>query len=181
MKARSRQVLAIASGGGHFIQLLRLRPAFAQAGIRYVTTLRGYEAQVAPDPIHVVRDANRNDKLGLIVMSLQIAWLIVRYRPRVIVSTGAAPGYAAIRLGRLLGARTCWVDSIANAEEMSMSGRKLRGRCDMWLTQWQHLSDPAGGPAWAGSVLGDFAIQAPPDSQAFVPVSQASLQSGATP
>lgn len=175
-------MMAVASGGGHFVQLTRLRPAFAGAALRYVTTLRGYEAQVSPDPVHVVRDANRHDKPGLIVMSLQIAWLIVRYRPQVIVSTGAAPGYVAIRLGRLLGARTCWVDSIANAEELSMSGRRLRGRCDLWLTQWQHLAEPAGGPAWSGSVLGDFVngVGDGPHSSTRAGGTE-SLQPGATP
>lgn len=174
-------ILAVASGGGHFIQLLRLRPAFAGAKLHYVTTIRGYEGDVAPDRIHVVRDANRHDKLGLMVMSLQILWLVVRYRPAVIISTGAAPGYAAIRLGRLLGARTCWVDSIANAEEMSMSGRKLQGRCDMWLTQWQHLSDPAVGPGWSGSVLGDFMNASAGPPGALTGDTSDSLQPGAAP
>jgi hypothetical protein len=73
-------------------------------------------------------------------------------RPDVIVTTGAAPGYFAVRFGRLLGTRTVWVDSIANAEELSMSGRMAGKHASLWLTQWPHLAQ-GGGPEYRGSVL----------------------------
>jgi len=44
----------------------------------------------------------------------------------VIVSTGAAPGYFAIVLGRLFGARTIWIDSMANIENLSDVRRARR-------------------------------------------------------
>ena len=45
--------------------------------------------------------------------------VVLRERPDVVVSTGAAPGYFALRFGRLFGARTLWLESIANVEELS--------------------------------------------------------------
>ena len=48
--------------------------------------------------------------------------------------TGAAPGYFAIRIGKLLGARTLWIDSIANAEELSMGGQLVAEKADLVLT-----------------------------------------------
>jgi hypothetical protein len=78
--------------------------------------------------------------------------LLLRVRPDVVISTGAAPGYFALRLGRILGARTVWVDSVANAEELSMSGRMAGKYADLWLTQWEHLAEK-GGPMFKGSVL----------------------------
>jgi hypothetical protein len=75
-----------------------------------------------------------------------------RERPDVVISTGAAPGYIAIRLGRLLGARTMWIDSIANVEEMSLSGSKALRCAGLCLTQWEHLARP-DGPHYKGAVL----------------------------
>ncbi len=68
------------------------------------------------------------------------------------ISTGALPGYMALRLGKLLGANTIWVDSIANVEELSESGRRIGNHADLWLTQWQHLAKPEG-PEFRGSVI----------------------------
>jgi hypothetical protein len=70
----------------------------------------------------------------------------------VVITTGAAPGYFAVRIGKLLGARVVWLDSVANAGELSMSGRKAGSFVDLWLTQWPHLARDKG-PACHGSVL----------------------------
>lgn len=69
-----------------------------------------------------------------------------------IISTGAAPGYFALRMGKWFRARTVWVDSIANVEELSLSGARAGRHADLWLTQWEHLAQP-GGPEYRGSVL----------------------------
>jgi len=53
---------------------------------------------------------------------------------------------------KLLRMKTIWVDSIANADELSMSGQKAGGCADLWLTQWHHLA-AEGGPSYLGSVL----------------------------
>ena len=85
-------------------------------------------------------------------MLMRLALLLLRERPDVIVTTGAAPGYAAIRLGKLLGTRTAWIDSIANADKLSMSGRLAGRHADLWLTQWPHLGGD-DGPRYEGAVL----------------------------
>ncbi len=139
------RILAVSSGGGHWVQLLRLRPAFEGHRVAYVTVRGSYKADVGDVPFYVINDATRWDKVGLVRMCLKLVWILVRERPRVIVSTGAAPGYFALRFGKLLGARTIWLDSIANVEEMSMTGRLVRRWADLWLTQWPHLAEGAEG------------------------------------
>ena len=78
---------------------------------------------------------------------------MIKERPDVVVSTGAAPGYFGIRFGKLVGARTIWIDSIANAEELSLSGLKAGKHVDLWLTQWEHLAQQEG-PHYHGNVFG---------------------------
>jgi UDP-N-acetylglucosamine:LPS N-acetylglucosamine transferase len=117
-----------------------------------VTTIAGYRSQVNGQRFHVVRDASRWDKVGLAIEAMQILWLLHTLRPDVVITTGAAPGYFAIRFGKMFGAKTIWVDSIANVEELSLSGKKAGRYADLWLTQWPHLARP-GGPLYFGSVL----------------------------
>ena len=84
--------------------------------------------------------------------ALQIFFLVLRVRPDIVISTGALPGYMAIRLGKLFGARTIWVDSIANAHELSASGKHVGKFADLYLTQWEHLARDKG-PLFKGAVL----------------------------
>ena len=151
---RPPRVLAISSGGGHWVQLLRLRPALAGCAVTFVTVKAAYRSDVGDARFRVINDATRWNKLGLVRMAAKIAWILVRTRPDVIITTGAAPGFFAIRMGKFLGARTVWLDSVANVERLSLSGRRIGRRADLWLTQWAHLArEDAGGPAYRGAVL----------------------------
>jgi UDP-N-acetylglucosamine:LPS N-acetylglucosamine transferase len=147
-----KRVLAVASGGGHWVQLLRVAPAFDEHELVFVTVNEAYRDQVPSHRFHTVKDGTRWNKLALLQMALQLAWIIRSERPDVIISTGAAPGYFALRLGRFLGIQTIWLDSIANVERMSLSGEKVGRHADLWLTQWPHLARPEG-PFFAGAVL----------------------------
>ena len=150
-RTRPRRILAVASSGGHWIQLRRLEPAFAGHDVAWLSTHAGHRAEVAPARFHTVSDANRRSKAALARSALKIAWVLLRERPDVVVSTGAAPGYLAIRGARLVGARTVWIDSLANVEELSLSGRLASTRADLCLTQWAHLAD--GRVQHRGAVL----------------------------
>jgi UDP-N-acetylglucosamine:LPS N-acetylglucosamine transferase len=151
-RALRSKILAVSSGGGHWVQLLRIKRAFEDCDVTFVTVDESYRQQVPGHLFHVVNDANRQNKIALLKTSLRLAWIILNERPDVVVSTGAAPGYLALRLGRLLGARTIWLDSIANVDELSLSGLRIARSADLWLTQWPHLATP-DGPLFAGSVL----------------------------
>ena len=146
------KVLALASGGGHWVQLLRMRPALAGCKIVYATTNDGYRVDVPGEDFVLIPDASRWDRMALLRSCWKILLLVLRERPDVVITTGAAPGYFAIRFGKLLRARTIWVDSVANVDELSLSGRKAGPHADLWLTQWQHLAKD-GGPGYRGSVL----------------------------
>ncbi|SFJ56227.1 hypothetical protein [Celeribacter neptunius] len=152
------KVLAVSSGGGHWSELRRLRPSWEGARVSYVVTDVAYKADLDSDPAETdyrfftVRDANATHRIRLLQLALKMFLVVLRVRPDVVISTGAAPGYFAIRFGKMLGARTIWVDSIANAEEMSVSANLSRKHCDLWLSQWPHLAKETGAE-YAGAVM----------------------------
>lgn len=143
----------MASGGGHWVQLRRLFPALADCDLALATVHADY---VADAPVgarfYAIRDATRWNKFGLIVLAFQVLRIVLIERPQVVLSTGAAPGYLALRIGKLFGARTVWIDSIANVEHMSLSGQRIKPYADVWLTQWEHLARPEG-PTFIGAVI----------------------------
>lgn len=149
---RLRRVLLVASGGGHWVQLLRLKAAWQDADVAYVTVQGSYRDQVPGERFYCVADATRWNRWALLRMALQVTRLILRERPDVIITSGAAPGVVAMRVGKLLGARTVWLDSIANVDALSMSGQRVSGFADLHLTQWRHL-EVHDGPQYKGAVL----------------------------
>ncbi|NKX43579.1 hypothetical protein [Roseicyclus persicicus] len=152
-RSRSRPViLAVSSGGGHWVQIQRLSAAFAGAEVHYATTDATAAETLGRARVHVFPDANKDTPLRLILCLLRMAWIVLSVRPDVVVSTGAAGGFLAIRLARLIGARTMFIDSIANARELSISARLALGVADRVLSQWPQVAAHTGAE-YRGAVL----------------------------
>lgn len=150
--AKPIRLLAIASGGGHWVQLLRLRPAWADCAVSYASVHASSADDVPGCPYYDFTDASRRSLWRFPLVTLQMLWLLARVRPQVIVTTGAMPPLIALVLGRLFGARTLWVDSIANSERLSGSGEIARRFAHQVITQWPDLAQ-GNDPACWGSVL----------------------------
>jgi len=135
-----KRILAVSSGGGHWVELMRIAPAFEGADLAFVTVNAEYRDDVMGHRFYAVNDATRWNKLGVAILAGQLLRIVMRERPDIVVTTGAAPGYFALRFGKMAGAQTIWLDSIANVNELSMSGRMAGRYADLWLTQWRHLA-----------------------------------------
>ena len=147
-----QKILLVSSHGGHWVQLKKISPAFDGMDVHYMTTTNGVKDDVYPAPLYIIPDAHLDEKLGLIFLSLKIFFIMLRLRPDIVISTGAAPGFFSLLIGKLFGAKTIWIDSVANVKQLSVSGRKVKRFADLWLTQWKHLEKPEG-PFYKGSVL----------------------------
>ena len=147
-----KKILAVASGGGHWTQMMRLREIFDGHDVAFVGVKEMYRSDVQPHRFYAIPDVSRLHKWSIVVALVKLLAILARERPAVVITTGSAPGMLALRLPKLFGARTAWIDSIANVEQMSLSGTKARKFADLWLTQWPHLAG-AEGPAYFGSVL----------------------------
>lgn len=141
MTEKRKKILAVASGGGHWIQLLRLRPAFEGCDVVYASTHNGYQKQVNESVFYSVTDASRWNKIKLIKMAVEVFLIIIQENPDIVISTGAAPGLVAIFFGKLGRKKTVWIDSIANVERISLSGRLAKPFSSIHITQWEHLAN----------------------------------------
>jgi UDP-N-acetylglucosamine:LPS N-acetylglucosamine transferase len=120
--------------------------------IFYATTIEGMAERAGLSDVAIVTDFNRKQPLRALICFFEAFRLVLRVKPHVVLSTGAAPGFFVLLIGKLSGAKTIWIDSAANAERLSMSGRLAGAFADLWLTQWEHLSTPSG-PHYVGAVL----------------------------
>lgn len=151
-RATSVKVLAVTSGGGHWEEMMLIKDGFRSAHVIYANTFAGLGEKSGVGTAYIIRDCNRNTIWASVSCTWDLWCLLRRERPNVVVSTGAAPGLIAVALAKIVGAQTIWIDSIANSEELSMSGRMAGRFVDLWLTQWRHLGSP-NGPHYWGSVL----------------------------
>ncbi|WP_191286963.1 glycosyltransferase family protein [Aliiroseovarius zhejiangensis] len=146
------RILAVASAGGHWHQLGQICAAFDPADVTYVTTLDGLPQKSGFERFALVQDCNKNAPVKALRCTIQMAGVLMRTRPDVIITTGALPGVIALVLGWVMRRRTIWVDSIANAEEASSSGKLAKRFATLWLSQWESVAQAEGG-RYEGSLL----------------------------
>lgn len=141
---KQKRILAVASQGGHWRQLQEMSHAFVAHDVTFVSTSKEGD--------YCVMDCNGSRPWVGVLTAIQLLWITLKTRPDVVISTGALPGFIALVIARLFKARTVWIDSIANAEDMSLSGRLSRPLAELWLTQWPNVSARTGA-TYVGAVL----------------------------
>ena len=148
------RVCLAASAGGHASELMRLEECWKGLDCFIVTTSHVVEQQMARfGKVYVVAESNRRQPLRLLKTLASCVKIMIAERPDVVITTGAAVGCMLAFLGKLLGARIAWIDSIANAERLSMSGRLVKPIADLVLTQWPDLAKRYRSVEYVGHIL----------------------------
>ncbi|SFG20289.1 Oligosaccharide biosynthesis protein Alg14 like [Novosphingobium sp. CF614] len=128
-----------------------LCPAFADVDPVFATTDPELAERDGIKRFHVLPDANRDEPRRAAVCFAASLRLVLRVQPKMLITTGALPGLFCLIAARFMGARTVWVDSIANSDQPSLSGRVARLFAHEWFTQWAHLA--GAGRRYDGALL----------------------------
>ena len=132
------RVLLTASTGGHLHQLAALRPWWSEYDRLWVTfdqpdawaLLAGESISWAHHP------TTRN--VPNLLRNFGVAWKTLRrFRPDVVVSTGAAIAVPFFYLAKAMGIRTVYVEVYDRIESATLTGRLCRPVSDLFLVQWE--------------------------------------------
>jgi len=135
-------------------QLLKLEECWKGHDIFCITTTHVVGEELKKyGGVYVVGECNREHLFRVILALARCMYAIMRERPKVVISTGAAVGCITCFLGKLLSAKVVWIDSITNVERISLSGRMVRCIADLFLVQWPELAEKYGNVEYAGAVV----------------------------
>lgn len=152
-------VLMISSCGGHWVQMNRLKNIFEAEELHFASTERSYADVNPKTPFHFVPEASRTSSIFTIAkQAFSVLRIIWRVKPKIVITTGASTGFFALFFAKKFGAKTIWLDSIANVDSISMSGEKASKYADLYITQWEDLAlnsqtNNKRTPEYFGSVI----------------------------
>lgn len=120
----------------------------------YVTTLEALAGILRQKgPVCVIGECNRQLPLKVFGVFARSLKAIVKERPDVVITTGSLPLALICLSAKLFGAKIVWIDSIANVERFSMSGRMVLPFADLFLTQWPELAEKYKNVEYAGALI----------------------------
>lgn len=140
MKLNLNKTLLVSSSGGHLLQLLRIMPALE--GMERV-----WVCFDKPDAKYFLRDektywcyhpTTRNVK-NLVRNTFQAVKVLLKERPGIILSSGAAVALPYAWIGRLLGSRIVFVEAFNYVNTGTLTGRMVYPVADLFCVQWEAM------------------------------------------
>ncbi len=133
-------VLLVCSSGGHFKALQQLRPFWENQERVWVTFQnKTTEAELTGEKFYwAYSPTNRN--LPNLLKNIFLAWQLIRKtRPDVIISTGAGVAVPFLILGKLLGSKTVFIESVTRINTLSLSAKLVLPFISVLYVQWPQL------------------------------------------
>lgn len=145
-----KKVLLVSNRGGHFSQLLVLLDAIKNS----------YDCHIITDNTGVARESLSNEQktffedfrfkpkyLQLIYFTInmyQSFRLILKYKPDVIITTGASLAIPVFFVGKLFRIKLVFIESRAKVYSKTKTGKLLGNISDLILVQWNEMLDIYG-------------------------------------
>ena len=149
------KICIVCSPGGHFVEMRRLMSAFKGKDYFFVTHDYEYSQDVEGAYLIEYREGYIRERLAWLKTVFVALRILRRERPDVVISTGG--GELAVPfcfVGKLLGAKVIFVETLARVSTRSAAGRLVYPIADLFLVQWEPLLGKYGSKAqYWGSVI----------------------------
>lgn len=148
------KICLAASAGGHLVQLLKISDCWQDHDRFFVTTSKAVKEKLEKQgPTFIVGESNRESPFKMLPVLFKCITIILKQKPDVVISTGAAHGCLLCLTAKMIGKKVVWLDSIANTEKLSFSGRIIRPFANVILTQWPEVAAKYKKVQYAGTVV----------------------------
>ncbi|OAS17181.1 PssD/Cps14F family polysaccharide biosynthesis glycosyltransferase [Paenibacillus oryzisoli] len=150
------KICLASSTGGHLGELKKIIPAVAEHNY-FIITEQSEMSRSLKDQERVYYLAQQERKNVLLFLHLFLnlfmsLYILVKERPKVIITTGAGAVLGLCVLGKLFGAKVVYIESFAKVYTASVTGRLIYKIADQFYIQWEQLRDVYPTGTYRGSL-----------------------------
>jgi UDP-N-acetylglucosamine:LPS N-acetylglucosamine transferase len=131
-----------ASSGGHFEQLMMLKPLMKKYDSILLTEKTDYGASLDDVKTYYARQINRKEILfpiKIVANAFESLVLILREKPDVMITTGVLAMVPCALLMKLTGRKLIYIESFAKVTSRTLSGKLLYKYADQFYVQWEEM------------------------------------------
>ena len=154
-----KQVLFISSTGGHFSELLQLKPLFKKYDSYIITEKDKTNENIKleyGDKCYFLPYGTRSKIFTYIFkyfyLCLKTIFLYIKIRPKYIVTTGTHTAVPMCYLGKLFGSKIIFIETYANSESKTLSGRMIYPIANLFIVQWESMLKLYPKAVYGGSI-----------------------------
>ena len=131
-----------ASTGGHFEQILMLKPLMEKYDSFIITEETPYEMKVEGERMYYLKQVNRKEKSFIPQMIINLFKSIKIYRkekPDYVITTGVLAMIPICLIAKLCRKKLIYIESFAKVNSATMTGKLMYKFADQFYVQWEPM------------------------------------------
>lgn len=143
-KIKMKKICFIASTGGHFEQLMVLKPLMDKYDSFIVTEKTNYSVIKDDRKVYYLRQVNRNEKVFIFKMienTFKSLKIFIKENPDVVISTGALATIPMCLLLKAFRRKVIFIESFAKVTSPTLTGKLVYKFADQFYVQWEQMKE----------------------------------------
>ena len=141
-----KKVMFISSTGGHLTEMMQLAPMFRKYDFCIVTEKTKsnmYLKDKYPKKVSYLVYGTKSHFLiypfKLLFNCFKSLFLYIKYRPKVIITTGAHTAGPMCCIGKIFRSKIIYIETLANINTKTITGRLIYKFADLFVVQWHSM------------------------------------------
>lgn len=142
MKEKEVKICFAASSGGHFEQLMMLKPLMQQYDSFIITEKTEYNLNLNNVKSYSISQINRSEKFLIfkILHNILVSFRIFIFeRPDIIITTGVLAMIPICMIAKIFGKKLIYIESFAKINSPTRTGKFLYRFADRFYVQWESM------------------------------------------
>lgn len=139
---KNLKICFAASSGGHYEQLLMLKPLMEKYDSFILTEKTLYKTEVKGEKSYYLKQVNRKEisfAPRMIYNTFKSIGIYYRERPDIVICTGVLAMIPMCLLAKLFGKKLIYIESFAKVTSPTLSGKLLYKFADRFYVQWESM------------------------------------------
>ena len=156
------KILVVLGDGGHSTEMLKLLEllgpeyeySYMMSTLDTISESKiTWEGPVYRVPVPLGKHASERSLVGVTRSALKQLRVLLRVRPKVILSTGASIALPVAAFGRLIRVKVIHIETGSRVRTMSSTGKLMYRIAHLFFVQWEPLQEDYPKAIYAGRLL----------------------------
>ena len=137
-----KKICFVASTGGHFEQLMMLKPLMDSHDSFIITEKTIYESVNDGRKAYYLKQVNRQEKkwiFKIVNNSISSLKIFMKEKPDVVISTGALSTLPICIIAKIFRKKLIFIESFAKVTSPTLTGKMLYKFADQFYVQWEEM------------------------------------------
>ena len=139
-----KKICFIASSGGHFEQLMMLKPLMKKYSSFVVTEKTNYSVDNNDLPFYYLRQVNRHEIKFIpymLINTIKTLEIFFKEKPDVVISTGALATIPMCIIAKVFRKKIIFIESFAKINSPTLTGKLVYKFADQFYVQWEEMKE----------------------------------------